>query len=82
MFIYNRQDTIDTVDTTDTDVEFVGAKSPVSKYVHFQVDTNIYATFVSYCIRHGISRGEALGRLLMIADNAGDFPVEKKRRYY
>jgi hypothetical protein len=70
------------VDTTDTDIQFVGSKSPTTKYVHFKTDTNTYATFVSYCIRHSISRGEALGRLLVIADNSGDFPKEKKRKYY
>lgn len=68
------------MDTVDT--EFIGVEKPSSKYIHFKVDVNIYATFVSYCVRHGISRGEALERLLVIADNAGDIPVEKKKRRY
>lgn len=72
-------------DTEDTDVEFIGIseiKPSRLQYRHVKIDDDNYALFVSYAIRHGLSRNDALGRLLVIADNAGDFPAEKKRRYY
>lgn len=79
-FIYNGQDTIVTKVTEDT--TFVGAETPRNIYRHFKVDDDNYANLRAYSTRHGISLNEAIGRLLVIADNAGDFPIEKKRRYY
>jgi hypothetical protein len=81
-FIYNRKDTIVTKVTEDTTIEFVGREPVRNMYRHFKVDDDNYANLRAYATRHGISLNEAIGRLLVIADNSGDFPKEKKRRYY
>ena len=58
-------------------------RKPVrNMYRHFKVDDDNYANLRAYSTRHGITMNEAIGRLLVLADNAGDFPTEKKRRYY
>ena len=67
---------------TEDTTEFIGRPPVRNLYRHFKVDDDNYANLRAYSTRHGITMNEAIGRLLVLADNAGDFPIEKKRRYY
>lgn len=66
------------------DTELIGAGKMVNRnlYRHFKIDDDNYANLRAYSTRHGITLNEAIGRLLVIADNSGDFPMEKKKRRY
>ncbi len=65
------------------DTELLGsARINRNLYRHFKIDDENYANLRAYSTRHGITLNEAVGRLLVIADNQGDFPMEKKKRRY
>jgi NRPS condensation-like uncharacterized protein len=66
------------------DTELLGSAKMVNRnlYRHFKIDDDNYANLRAYSTRHGITLNEAVGRLLVIADNNGDFPTEKKKRRY
>lgn len=66
------------------DTELLGSARMVNRnlYRHFKIDDDNYANLRAYSTRHGMTLNEAVGRLLVIADNHGDFPTEKKKRRY
>lgn len=66
------------------DTELLGSARMVNRnlYRHFKIDDDNYANLRAYSTRHGMTLNEAIGRLLVIADNHGDFPTEKKKRRY